>query len=126
MNADHCAIIWINHREAKLFHVNPSETRRIVIDPYNPAQRICHKANSIAEGRSPLDYEFFEEIAEAITNAKAILITGPASAKSELFAHIVGYHTDLAQRVAAIETIEHPGDSALMAVAHLYFKKRLS
>jgi stalled ribosome rescue protein Dom34 len=73
-----------------------------------------------------VEYEFFEEVAEAITNAAAILITGPASAKSEFFSHIVAYHPDLVQRVAAIETIEHPADSALIAVAHFYFKTDLA
>jgi stalled ribosome rescue protein Dom34 len=126
LNPCHCAIVWINHSEAKVFHVCPSETTRIVIDPYDPAQRICHKANLIADGHSPLDHEFFEEVAEAITNAKAILLTGPASAKSELFAHIVAYHYHLVERFVAIETIEHPGDCALIAVANLHFKTRIS
>lgn len=122
MTAHYHAIVWIDHREAKIFQFNAIEVDRFVIHPHDPTRRIHHKANSIGSGNAPADRDFFEQVAEAIADARAILITGPASAKSELAAHVTRCHPDLARRIAGVETIDHPGDSALVALARIYFK----
>lgn len=122
MTAHYHSIVWIDHREAKIFHFNMTEVDRMIVHPHDPSRHIHHKANSIGSGNAPLDREFFEQVAEAIADAKAILITGPASAKSELAAHIARRHPDLARCVVGVETIDHPSDGALVAVARIYFK----
>jgi stalled ribosome rescue protein Dom34 len=116
------AIVWIDHREAKVFHFNATEVDRMIVHPHHPTRHIHHKANVIGSGDAPLDHEFFERVTEAIADAKAILITGPASAKSELAAHVARHHPDIARCVVGVETIDHPSDGALVAVARLYFK----
>jgi len=62
-----------------------------------------------------LDDEFFENVAEAIAHAKAILMTGPASANSELAAHLTRRHPGAAGCIVGVETIDHPSDCALGA-----------
>lgn len=116
------AIVWIDHREAKVFHFNAVEVDRLVVRPHRPSRRIHHKSNSIGGDDAFLDEDFFERVTEAIADAKAILIAGPASAKSEFSAHITRRHPDFARCVRGVETIDHPGDGALVAVARLYFK----
>ena len=44
------AIVWIDHREARVFHFNVSEVDRLVLHPQNPTRHIHHKANSIGSG----------------------------------------------------------------------------
>lgn len=122
MTAHYHAIVWIDHREAKIFHFNATEVDRMIVHPHHPTRHIHHKANAIGGGNAPLDHEFFETVAEAIADAKAILITGPASAKAELAAHITRRHPDVARCVVGVETIDHPSDGALVAVARIYFK----
>jgi stalled ribosome rescue protein Dom34 len=128
MTAHYYAIIWIDHREAKIFHLNSIDVDRLIIRPHDPTRHIHrnanppHKPNSIASGDVPSDHEFFEQVAEAIDDAKAVLITGPASAKSELATHITRCHPDVAGRVVGVETIDHPGDGAFLALARIYFK----
>jgi stalled ribosome rescue protein Dom34 len=122
MSAHYHAIVWIDHREAKVFHFNATEADRLVVHPHDPTQHLHHKANSVGSGNTPLDHEFFESVADAILDAKEILITGPASAKSELVADIKRHHPDLARHIVGVETIDHPSDGALVAVARIYFK----
>lgn len=122
MNLQNHAIVWIDHQEAKIFHFNASEVDRVVIRPHDPTRRIRREANSIGGDDAPADRDFFEHVAEAITDPKAILITGPSSTKSELVTHLAHHHPDLAQRIAGVETIDHPGDGAFLAVARIYFK----
>jgi stalled ribosome rescue protein Dom34 len=116
------AIVWIDHREAKVFHFNAIEVDRMILHPHNPTRHIHHKANAMGSDDAPLDHEFFEQVTEAIADATAILITGPASAKSELAAHVARHHPDIARCIVGVETIDHPSDGALVAVARLYFK----
>jgi stalled ribosome rescue protein Dom34 len=122
MPSHYHAIVWIDHREAKIFHFKATEVNYMILHPHNPTRHIHHKANAIGNGDAPLDLEFFEQVTEGIADAKAILITGPASAKSELAAHVARRHPDIARCVVGVETIDHPCDGALVAVARLYFK----
>jgi len=94
----------------------------MILHPHNPTRHIRHQANASGGTDAPVDIEFFERVTEAIADAKAILITGPSSAKSELAAHVARRHPDIARRVVGVETIDHPSDGALIAVARLYFK----
>lgn len=121
MPAHYHAIVWIDHREAKIYYFSLADVDRIVIRPHRPSQRIQREAGAIG-GDGLLDEDFFERVTAVIADAKAILITGPASAKSELAAHLSRRHPDLALCVKGVETINHPSDGALVAVARLHFK----
>jgi stalled ribosome rescue protein Dom34 len=71
-----------------------------------------------------LDDEFLEHVSDAVAEAMAILIAGPDSAKSELAAHLTRQHPEVAARIVSVETIDHPSDGALVAVARLYFNTK--
>jgi hypothetical protein len=55
-------------------------------------------------------------------DAGAILITGPANAKSELVKHIEQHDPTRKQLIAGVETVDHPSDGALVAHARKYFQ----
>lgn len=93
----------------------------MILHPHRPTRHIHSNATPVDGCKSLLDDDFFERVSEAITEAKAILITGPASAKSELAAHLTRHHPGVAGRIVGLETIDHPSDGALVAVARLYF-----
>ena len=121
MNVHLYAIVWIDHHEAKVFHFDATEVDRLVIRPHDPSRRIRHEANSAGSGDRAADQDFFEQIAEAITDARSILVTGPANGKSELVAYVTHRHPDIARRIAGVETIDHPGSVAFVALARIYF-----
>lgn len=121
MNVHFCASVWIDHREAKILHFSATEADRPVIRPHDPARRVRREASLTGSGDAPADQSFLEQVARAITDAGTILMTGPANAKSELVAHVTHRHPDLARRVAGVETIDHPGSGALIALARINF-----
>ena len=57
-----------------------------------------------------------------INGAGAILIVGPGSAKAELQKHLEHLHPQVAAKVSAVETLDHPSDGALLAHARRFFK----
>ena len=80
--AHYHAVIWIDHREARVFHFSPAEADRLVVLPHDPTRHIHHKANSIGSGHAAEDEDFYHRVAEEVADAGAILITGPANASA--------------------------------------------
>ena len=118
---DH-AIVWIDHLEAKVFYFDEMDVDRIMLQPHKPNRRIHCNTDSIGNVNTPLNQGFFERVEEAINKSEEILITGPASGKSDLAAHIKRHRPEIARCVVGIETIDHPSDGALIAVARICFK----
>lgn len=116
------AIVWIDHHEARVFHFNMDQSDRVVVHPKHPTRNIHHKAHAIGSGHTPEDQAFFHEVVAALAGAGKILITGPANAKHELAKHIEHKDPQLMARVAAVETLDHPTDGALLAHARKFFK----
>ena len=115
------ALVWIDHREARVFHFNADEVERLLIHPEHPTRHIHHKANAVGSGNSAEDQHFYGAVVDAIGAAGAILITGPANAKLELVKHIERYTPQLRQRITAVESVDHPSDGALLAYARKHF-----
>ena len=115
------AVIWIDHREARIFHFSPSEVERLVVHPEHPTKHIHHKANSIGSGHAAADHDYLHAVVEAIADAGAVLITGPANAKTELIKHIHQHDPNVMKVISGVETVDHPSDGSLVAYARKYF-----
>jgi stalled ribosome rescue protein Dom34 len=122
MSNHYHALIWIDHREAKVFHFNATDVDHSTVRSTHPDQHIHHKANAGDSGHAPIDQEFFKRVTQAISQAGAILITGPANAKTELVRYIKKAEPHLAERISGVETLDHPSDGALLKLARSFFK----
>jgi hypothetical protein len=122
MDTHNHAVIWIDHREARIFHFNKFEANSLVLHPDNPSKHIHHKANSIGSGHAAEDQNFLHDVAMAIGGAQAVLVTGPANAKTEFVKHLHRHDPQLMERIAGVETVDHPSDGALLDHARRYFK----
>ena len=116
------AVVWIDHREARVFHFDRESVDKLVLHPDNPTKHLHHKANCIGSGKASEDQDYFHSIASALADAHSILITGPANAKTELVKHIHRHEPKLIEHIAGIETVDHPTDNNLIAHARAYFK----
>ena len=60
MNSHHYhSVIWIDHRQARVFHFNAEDVERLVLHPDHPTRHIHHKANSIGSGHASADPDIF-------------------------------------------------------------------
>jgi hypothetical protein len=123
MTAHHFhAVVWIDHHEARVFHFSPTDVDKLVLRPEHPTRHIHHKANSIGAGHAAEDQAFLQAATEAMADAGAVLITGPANEKHELVKHIQTHDPRLAKIIVGVETVDHPTDGELVAHARTYFK----
>jgi stalled ribosome rescue protein Dom34 len=123
MNTHHYhAVIWIDHREARVFHFTATDVERLVLHPDHPIRHIHHKAGSIGSGHAAEDHAFLQAVTESIADAGAILIAGPANEKTELAKHIRENNPQLMSAIVALETVDHPSDAQLVAYARKHLK----
>ena len=72
MSSNHFhAVVWIDHREARVFHFSPTEVERLVLHPDDPTRHIHHKANSIGSGHAAEDHAFLQAVAQSVADAGA-------------------------------------------------------
>jgi stalled ribosome rescue protein Dom34 len=116
------AAIWIDHREARVFHFSPTDVETLILHPDNPTRHIHHKANSIGSGHASTSPEFLGAVAESVADAGSVLITGPAGAKTELVEFIRLNDPKLAKAIAGVETVDHPTDAQFVGYARKYLK----
>ena len=117
----HC-VVWLDHREAKLFAFGSEAVEPQVIRAAGGARHLHHHAGSIGSGHSSVDSHYLEAIAKALASAGEILVVGPGQAKTELMHYLGQQHPALAAKVVKVETIDHPTDGQIVALARKTFK----
>jgi stalled ribosome rescue protein Dom34 len=114
MNAPFHGIVWVDHREAKLFNVLETEHDDLVINSHTSVQRLHHQPSK-EPGRA-VDVEFFRRIVTALNHTKNTLLTGPGNAKFELKRYIEEHRPDLAPKVSET-ALDYPEEAGLRALA---------
>jgi hypothetical protein len=114
------AVVWIDHKLARVLHFNVEEADRTVIrdhivrDLHSREPRTGHRI----EGNKP----FFEEVAKAIADAGAILIVGPAQEKRLFAKFLAEKHPAIGTHVDGVEKADHPTDRELLDFARRHVK----
>lgn len=117
------AVVWLDHREARVFEFNPEDVQKLVIHAHSPNRHIHHKSGSVGAGHAKEDAQYYHAVAEALVHAGEILIVGPGQAKTVLFKHMHAHDPKVAAKVAGIETADHPSDGQIVAHARKYFER---
>jgi stalled ribosome rescue protein Dom34 len=116
------AVVWIDHTEARIFHVHPNTASESSV--LSPQHHIHRHPRGRGEPRAHPDdaHRFFDAVARSLDGVDAILIVGPSSAKHELSGFIQEHHRLLAPKVVGIETADHPTGAEIVAHARSHFK----
>jgi len=108
--------VWLDHAEAKIFHVDDERFDPKKIEPHHHARRVNDERSDPAALR-----HYFDDIARALNDAEEILVVGPGSAKLEFIKHVHEHARALVPRIVGVETTRHPTDGELEAHARHYF-----
>jgi stalled ribosome rescue protein Dom34 len=115
------ALVWIDHREAKIFHFDSETSRRLIVRNGHAHQHLHHKANAGDSGHVPVDKDYLHHVAAEIASAGALLIVGPGSAKTELRTFVQQHDPRLAMKISSVESSDHPTDGQLLAHGRKFF-----
>ena len=119
--ADHYhAIVWIDHKQARVFHFNVEEADKTVVKDH--VVRDLRSREKRTGQRTEDNKPFFEDVAKTIADAGAILIVGPAQEK-DFFAKFLGEkHPAIRAHIEGVEKADHPTDGELVDFARRYVK----
>ncbi len=123
------AVIWIDHKEARVFHVQPETVGHVQPEAIDETtilspQHLIHrhpKGRGEAKEHPNDAKKFFQEVARSLEGTDAVLIVGPSSAKLEFLRYLQDHDKKLQGRVVGIETVDHPTDREIVAYARRYF-----
>jgi len=115
------AVVWIDHKQARIVHFSVDESDRTVIHP-DHAVRDIHHGEKRTGHRVPEDRVFFEEVAKAIADAGAILIVGPSGEKDAFAKFLAEKHPATRTHVEGVESADHPTDGELLDHARRFVK----
>ncbi|HTB73571.1 MAG TPA: hypothetical protein VK762_10025 [Polyangiaceae bacterium] len=116
MTARHVAV-WIDHKEAKIFHVVAEGFELTQIKA--PHHHVTRKAEE--QGTHAGSERYFHDVATALKDAEEILLVGPSSAKLDFFRYVHKHDHALEPKILGIETLDHPTDGQLVAYVRHYF-----
>lgn len=116
-------VVWIDSSLAKIFELHPEK----VEETHLKRREIKHHtAVEKAQNNHKNLEKFFHELAGALTTAHEILLIGPADAKVHFRHHLeTHHHANIGSKIVGMETVDHPSDGQIVALAKKFFKKHL-
>jgi hypothetical protein len=110
------AVVWLDHQTAQIlqFDAEHVEASKVKSHSHHTAQH-----GSVVR----TTHEFFGTVCDALAGIPEVLAVGPRTGLVD-FEHYVRKHRhETAGRIVAFETVDHPSDNQLVAMARQYFVK---
>lgn len=122
MSTHHQAALWIDHHEARVFHVRAETFDEAMVRA--PRAHIHRHAKGAAEEHHHPDdlHRFFHDVAQTLGEADRILLMGPSTAKLQFLRYLRDHAPALEPKVVGLETVNHPTDAQLLAHVKRYFE----
>ncbi len=116
----HRAAVWIDHREAHVFHVEPETFTTSLVSA--PAHVLRHPRYEAQPHNHPQDeHRFFAAIAQSLAGVDSVLVMGPADEKLHFCDYVNAHSVMLTFGIVGVETVDHPTDRQLAAHVRQYF-----
>ena len=103
------AVVWLDHTKANVIHFDK--------DASESESLKTHSTHANEDDNTP----FYVDIANALTNSQQILIVGPAEEKTAFVKYLTSKEPAIAEKIKAVETVDHPSDGQLLAYARQHF-----
>ena len=104
-------IVFIDHHKATVLRLDGSQPDTLTTDSQHLIGKNPHGSGA-----------YFSEIVHAVRDDREILIVGPGTAKTEFMSYLEGHDQHVHARVVGIETVDHPTNNQLIALARAAFK----
>ncbi len=115
------AAVWIDHQEAKIFHVDPECVDATTV--HGPQRHVRRHRGVRAERGLPGEAEpFYREVVQALEGAEKILVLGPATAKHDFVEHVYKYDQVLAPKIVGVQWVDDTADGEFLKFVRGYFR----
>jgi hypothetical protein len=110
------AVVWLDHQTAQVlqFDAEHVEASKVKAHTHHTAQH--------ASGVRTV-HEFFGEVCNALADIPEVLAVGPRTGLADFEHYAKKHRPETAGRIVAFETVDHPSENQLVAMARQYFVK---
>ena len=116
------AIVWIDHREARVFEVDADTLEQSIVHaPGHHIHRHTDEADLRTRNHPDDEHRFFGEVARVLEGRGQVLVVGPSKTKLHFLRYAQQHEHALEARIVGIETADHPTDAQLVAHLRDYF-----
>jgi hypothetical protein len=110
------AVVWLDHHQAQVFQFDAEHVQ---------ASKVKAHAHHTAQHGSGVRsvHEFFAQVCDALQGIPEVLVTGGKTSLSDFRHYVEKHRPALGPHIAGWETVDHPSDKQLVALARQYFLK---
>jgi stalled ribosome rescue protein Dom34 len=110
------AVVWIDHHTAQVLQFDAEHVQ---------AQKVKAQSHHTKQRASAVrtEHEFFAEVCDALSGITEVLVTGSHQAQADFKHYIEKHRPTTATQVVGYETVDHPSENQLVAMARKYFIK---
>lgn len=118
-------VVWLDYTDARISAFDHASCRNRALRSYSidPAYRADARTRSVS--RAPQSAQFFDDIAGHLQDARAVLIVGPGFERLELMMHLACRHPSIAEKVVALETVDHAIDEEMVPWERKHFLNQM-
>jgi hypothetical protein len=110
------AVVWLDHTRAQILEFDAEHVQASKVKAHRH-----HTAQHGSQVRSV--HEFYAALCDALAPIPEVLVTGSKTALADLRHYVEKHRPQLAPHIAGWETVDHPSDAQLVALARQYFLK---
>jgi stalled ribosome rescue protein Dom34 len=110
------AVVWIDHQNAQILQFDPEHVQASKVKLHSHQTRQHGSAV-----RS--DHEYFGAVCDSLADIREVLVTGSHQVQGDLRHYVEKHRPHLARQIVGYETVDHPSENQLIALARRYFLK---
>ena len=122
LSSHYHAVVWIDHHEARVIYFNADDADEKLVHPGHPPRHLHHTSGSPAGTHERGEPSYYRGVVDALADARAFLITGPSTAKTEFESWLRSQAPEMIERLSGVETLPQLTDGQLIAEARRFFR----
>jgi stalled ribosome rescue protein Dom34 len=108
------AVVWLDHHSANILQF---DTEHVESEKVKASSRHTKQHGSAVR----TEHEFYADVCAALKDINEILITGSSTAQADFRHYVEKHRPALAPAIVGYETVDHPSDKQLVALARQFF-----
>lgn len=114
------AVVWLDHTKANVIHFDKDASESESLKTHSTHAH-PHQKHGDTHANEDDNTQFYMDIANALNDSQQILVVGPAEEKTAFVKYLTSKVPDVAAKIKAVETVDHPSDGQLLAYARQHF-----
>lgn len=110
------AVVWLDHHSANILQFDAEHVQAEKVKAHTH-----HTKQHGSTVRS--EHEFFADVCTALAGIQEVLVVGSSTAQKDFKHYVEKHRAALVPFIVGYESVDHPSDKQLVALARQYFLK---